>query len=150
MAIYSQSIPGLDRLMRKLEKYGDAAMPLIKDAVEKGTQIVLERAKELVPVGTDTANGHTPGNLRDHLKISKTRIKPGVWKINNSVIIARGAEYGVHVELGHHFRRGDREFRGAQAHPFLRPAAAQSRGEIRDMTVAAMNRALKTLEGTNE
>ncbi len=147
MAIYTQSIPGLDRLVRKLEKFGDKAMPFIQEAAAEATQIVWQRAQELVPVGTDTANGHEPGNLKRHIKVSKTKIKPGVWKINNNILIARGAEYGVHVELGHHFRRGDKVFRGVKEHPFLRPAAHQSRDAVRDITIAAMNRALATLEG---
>jgi hypothetical protein len=147
MAIYSQEIAGLDRLMRKLAKFGDAAMPLINDAVEQGTRIVHQRALELVPVGVDAANGHEAGNLKRHIKISRTRIKQGVWKINNNIIIARGAEYGVHVELGHGRVRGEGnlDWQGAQAHPFLRPASHQSRDAVRDITIDAMNKALATL-----
>lgn len=139
MAIYSQSIYGLDRLMRKLEKFGEAGMPFLEDAAQRGTAIVHKRTLELVPVDS--------GNLKEHIKVSKTKKKTGEWKTNHQVIIARGAEYGVHVELGHgHVTgQGNLDWRGAKAKPFLRPAAAQSRAAVLDITIEAMNKALETL-----
>jgi HK97 gp10 family phage protein len=140
-------VEGLDELIRDLAKFGDAAMPALKQAQERAAQVVLAKAKAKAPVSETATGGHAPGTLRDSLKIVRANLKPGTYVTFSKIAIGKGAAYGVPVELGHELRRvvGGRSFGHVAARPFLRPAADESKNEVINIMAEAMNRELERL-----
>jgi len=133
-------INGLQELIFDLGKFGDAAMPYLKDGANEAGDVVLEKAKQKVPVRT--------GNLKSKLYVRKARkIKPGVYKIQSQVTVKKGAEYYIPLELGHKIRnkKKGKSYGTVTARPFLRPAADESKAEVTRIITKAMEKALKDL-----
>lgn len=139
----SFKVEGLDQLVRKLNKLPDAVGHKIElEVLLDAGELVVERARELVPVDT--------GNLRQSIAVSEM-VRSGAsaglsLREGGHVTVyigpARGGAhdgfYGHMVEFGTHT---------AAAHPFMRPAWDQTRGAVRDRVAtrlaSAINRVAK-------
>jgi hypothetical protein len=140
MAIRSYEIEGLDKLIRDLATFTDDALPALLDASSTAAGIVLARAQTLVPVLT--------GNLLVKLKREQKPLKRGDTQTFSKVTFGKGAAYGVPLELGHRIVSHGKKRGKVEARPFLRPAADESRPLVEDILIAAMNRELDRLGGS--
>ena len=98
-------IEGMDEVIKLLEEMGEEAESVIDDAAKSGAQIVLKRAKQIVPVDT--------GVLKDSLILKKSKIKNAKVKSVYTVSKKSGAKHFAPVELG---------TSKMKAQPFIRPA----------------------------
>jgi HK97 gp10 family phage protein len=139
MAIYSDTIVGLDELIKDFMKLPDDAIRFLEQASIDGGNKVLIDAKSRVPVDT--------GNLQRNLKLSK----PGARRKRKTLVISRvsfsrKAAHAVPLELGHKMviwgRKTDKHVR---ARPFLRPAADANKQYVVRVTEHALNRAIDTM-----
>ncbi len=133
MAIRSASIEGLDELIRATQRLSEQAMPALKVASNKAGVVVLNSAKAKASVMTRT------GTLQRSLKLVKARTKGGTPITFSKVTFGKDAAYAVPLELGHDIRRGGRKVGDVGARPFLRPAADESRNQVAEILIAAMN-----------
>lgn len=137
----STEISGLNELMKAFAKLGTDAMPYIADASTKGANVVLGKAKGKVK--------HITGDLEEGLKVSKpTKRSKSTFKTYARVMFGSKAAHGVNVELGHKMVIfGNKTSGRVEEHPFLRPAADESKDEVIDAIVGAMNKALDDMGG---
>lgn len=141
MARTNFEIIGLNELIKAFAALGDDAMPYLVDATNAAGEIILQRTKEKAPVGT--------GALRDSLKLKRATLKPGKYVVTGQITFDKDVAYGVPVELGHGVRnkKGGPLLGAAKAHPFMRPAADESKQEVIDLITNAMNKALENMGG---
>lgn len=140
MAIYSQSIEGLDELLKDFERIGDDALPYLKTAADAAGALVLERTRAEAPART--------GNLKRNLKLTKAK-KSAKYKYNvfSTVSFKSEGYYGVFVELGHKVVRDKKTVGVVTEKPFMRPAADKSRDDVFLIIQNALNKALDELGG---
>lgn len=135
------TISGLPELMKAFVKLGTEAMPLIADASTEGAKVVLSRAKGKVK--------HITGDLEKGLKVSKpNKRSKSTFKLYARVMFGSKAAHGVNVELGHKLVMfGNKTDKRVPEHPFLRPAADESKDEVLNHIIDAMNKALDGMGG---
>ena len=102
-------IDGLPEVEKLLSEMGDAAGEVLDKAAMEGAQIVLDDAKNKVPVDT--------GRLRDSLVLKKSKVKNAKVRGQYYVTKKSGAEHFAPVELG---------TSKMKAQPFLRPAVDEN------------------------
>lgn len=134
-------IVGLNELIKAFATLGDEAMPYLVEATNAAGEIILKRTKEKVPTGT--------GALRDSLKLKRATIKPGKYVVTGQITFDKDTAYGVPLELGHavRFSKTGPIVGHVAAHPFMRPAADESKEEVVDLITNAMNKALENMGG---
>jgi len=135
-------LEGLDELIEAFAKLPDKAAEMIKPAVEQAGNLVLEKAKQKVSVGT--------GNLRDSLRLKKGRLKPGRAGIIHNITWGSDVRgYAAPLELGHsiRFKKGGPTLGKVEARPYLRPAADESKEQVLDIITNAMNKAIEEMGG---
>lgn len=140
MAIYSQSLEGLDELIADFMKIGETAMPKLNTAVTDAGNVVLEKAKSKVSVRT--------GKLRESLKLKKGVTKG--YKAYTTVTWGNDVrEYAAPLELGHaiKFQKDGKVMGHVAPRPFLRPAADESEQQVTDVIVDGINKALEEMGG---
>lgn len=137
----STTISGLPELMKAFVKLGTDAMPLIADASTVGANIVLGKAKGKVK--------HITGDLEKGLKVSKPGKRSKLtFKTYARVMFGSKAAHGVHVELGHKLVMfGNKTDKRVPEHPFLRPAADESKEQVISKIIDAINKALDEMGG---
>jgi HK97 gp10 family phage protein len=129
------AIEGLDELIRDLAAFGDEALKEIEKEQEEAGNILLNKAREKVPVDT--------GELKNSLYVKRQKTKPYILA---SVLTWRDnvRAYGAPVELGHGLVFfGKKTGKMVKARPFLRPATDESREKIFNTLISGMDRALK-------
>ena len=129
-------IIGLDKLVLDLSKFGMEALKEIKPDVDKGGDILLNKAKEKAPVRLET--------LRNSLRLKRSTSAKKFTYTNTLTWGDDVRAYAAPVELGHGLVMfGKRTNKFVAARPFLRPAADESREQILTTVIAGMDRALK-------
>lgn len=120
-------VEGADEVIKMLGDMGDAAAGVLDDAAKAGAELVLESAKNRVPVDT--------GKLRDSLDLKKSKVKNPKIKGEYYVTKKSGAEHFAPVELG---------TSKMKAQPFLRPAIDENMSEVakkvNDVVLKALGR----------
>lgn len=141
----SCSIVGLDELIKDLGKFALDAMPALNGASIACAQIILPKAIAKSPPGKT-------GMLAKSIKLKKITLKSGAVSTQAQITckgtVSNGendAWYGVEVELGHRIVRNKMQIGYANAKPFLRPAADESKEEVYGTLVGAMNKELERL-----
>ena len=107
---YIEGLPEVEKLFSEM---GDAAAEVLDKAAMDGAQIVLNDAKNKVPVDT--------GKLRDSLILKKSKVKNAKVRGEYYVSKKSGAEHFAPVELG---------TSKMKAQPFLRPAVDENMGKV--------------------
>ena len=134
MAIFTAEIEGLDDLVKQLGKLGDTAMPYIKKGADKAGEVVLKRTKDYVPVKT--------GLLKKSLMLRKMGVRFGKHYLYHSVT-HKGAYHIGPLEYGHKMVLfGKRTNKMVEKRPFMRNAADDSKDEVVDIMIEAMNNAI--------
>ena len=136
MAINSGSIAGLDALIRDTMKIADKALPGLRIASLRSANIVLIKAKQLAPV--DKTGSEHAGTLRDSLVVKKMSNRKSPYTISYKVTFGKGAAYGIPVELGHD-QPGRGQGERIKARPFLRPASDESKDQVAEEMIQALN-----------
>jgi len=135
-------LEGLDELIEAFAKLPDEAAEMIKPAVEQAGKLVLEKAKEKVPVDS--------GKLRDSLRLKKARQRPDSSGVIHYITWGPNVrEYAAPLELGHaiRFKKGGPTHGRVAPRPYLRPAADESKEQVLDIVAKAMNRAIDEMGG---
>lgn len=134
-------IEGLDELIEACANLPEEAIKYIKDGSDKAGGIVLNKAKQKVPVKT--------GNLQSKLKLGRAKISGKYpYRVFSKVTTAKGAAYMVPLELGHRLVYfGQKVNAQVEPKPFLRPAADESKDEVAGVIAAALNEALDKFGG---
>lgn len=146
MAIYSKSVAGLDETILAFKKLeNDKANSFVVAAARESAELILQKAKNLVPVDT--------GKLKAAIQIKQVKMRAAKYSriiIDQPIftigpryakISAKktgGVNYGHLVELGHKTKSG----KHIPAKPYLRPAADGSKQEVVNLIIKSMNAAL--------
>lgn len=158
MAIWSQSVEGLDKLLDDFRKLPDDAINDLIPATTRVGQAILLLAQARVPSskygksyygkmgnkGKESWN-HAPGLLKKSIRLKKPRkYNKKKWFISASVGFSAGAAYGVPLELGHKLVFfGTPMGTSVKERPFLRNSADDNKQYAINETTEAIN---KTLE----
>ncbi|SMC39410.1 hypothetical protein [Papillibacter cinnamivorans] len=133
-------IDGLDELIQACAQLPEDAMSYLKDGANAAGAIVLQKAKDKVPVLT--------GITKVKLKLTKAKKSSKTpYKIFSKVSAGKGAAAMGPLELGHNLVIHGHTVGAVKERPFLRPAADESKEEVADLMVKAMNRALESMGG---
>lgn len=141
-------VEGLDKLIRDFDKLGERAMPYLESAIRYSVGQIAADARANINDLNDVHNGYPPGNLRRSLVYDMSKYKTGNPYTATGTVAIDGekAPYGTAVELGHGYRKGERNSRKTPPHPFLRPAADKNKARVAKIMVNAMERALRELK----
>lgn len=143
MAIHSGSqttITGLDELIDAFMKLPEESVVYLKEASDEAGAIVLQKAKDKVPVLT--------GVTKVKLKLTKAKISSkSPYKIFSKVSAGKGAAAMGPLELGHKLVLNGKTVGVVKERPFLRPAADESKDDVVNSVAEAMNRALENMGG---
>ena len=131
-------IEGLEELIESFSQLGEDAIFQLSEPSIRAAKLVCARATS--KIHDDTGN----------LGLSLTVKNPGkqknkkAYKIFASVTFGKGAAYGVPLELGHRLVfHGKKTLSTVKEHPFLRPAADESKEEVANIMADAMNKILQ-------
>lgn len=129
-------LEGMDDLIKAFAELGEDAFEELAPKATEAANIVLARARARIRNRT--------GNLSKSLKVTKpSRKKVKEGRIFALVRIGKGGSYGVPLELGHRlWMFGRKTLRDVEEKPFLRPAADESRDEVRRLIAEGMNKIL--------
>lgn len=132
-----QTIEGLDETIKAFADLGDGHILKLSDATIDAATIVRDKAASKI-------NSKT-GELARTLKVTKPSKKSkSQFKIVAKVGFNKKAMHGVPLELGHRlYFMGHKTNSDVAPHPFLRPAADESKDETANIIADAMNKALK-------
>lgn len=137
-------IDGLDELLADIEKMSNTVMPAMQAASEKGAQAVLFRAR----ANLEFFNIFGSGQLSRSMKVTGGVITPNGSFVIHYVTWGNDVrDYAMPLELGHflrHTKKGPIIGKVAP-HPFLRPAADESKRNIRKWMVEAINKEIEKL-----
>jgi len=134
-------IEGLDELVKAFSKLGEEAVQSLRQPSIDGAELVKNKAKNFI-------NDQT-GELARSLKVSKASKKPkNKYKVISQVKIGKGGRHGIPLELGHRLVYfGHRTYTHIPEHPFLRPAADESKEEVTEIMTKAMNETIDKMGG---
>lgn len=134
-------IEGLDELVKALADLGEDAVQKLAPATIEGANIVKEKAKTKIHDVT--------GDLSKSLKVSKPSKKSkNKYIVMSRVQMGKGGKHGVPLELGHRlWYFGHKTLSDVAPHPFLRPAADESKEEVIGLIVDAMNKTIDEMGG---
>lgn len=149
----SIEIEGLDELCEAFSKLGEQAIFKLAEPSSRGAHIICNRAKARVNYDESSEEKH----IQDELKV----VEPGE---NNkytafgqnttkkaytifATITTGKAYHASRVELGHKLVRNGKTIGTVKEHPFLRPAADESKNEVDGLMINAMTDALNEMEG---
>jgi HK97 gp10 family phage protein len=133
-AITSFKIEGLEELIESFVKLGEDAISELSEPSVKAAEVVLNRARQKIHDVT--------GDLRSALKVTKPGKQENkkAFRTFAKVGFGRGAQHGVPLELGHRLVFfGKKTLHTVKERPFLRPAADESKDEVVQIMVDAMN-----------
>ena len=143
MAIYSNSIPGMDELIKAFEKLPEEALTFVEKGSYEPTQKIIHRARVYLEKHIKTGHMFSAG-----LKASKpSKRRKYKYTVFSKVWFAKGAAYGVPLELGHNIVKSGKVVGHVPAKPFLRPAADESKGDVISAMTKAMNEAIDKMGG---
>ena len=129
-------LEGLDDLIKEFSKLGEDANEALRPAAIEGAELVLGRVRGKIR--------DRSGTLNKSLKI----VKPGLKKARSGLVFAqvtygKDAYYAKFVELGHRLTYfGKKTLQTVPEKPFMRPAADESKDEVRSIMANGMNRIL--------
>ncbi len=135
-------IVGLDELVKALDEFGGFAMPVLQKRSTQAADVVLQRARQKVPQKSRA--------LHNSLLVKEKPLERGKYRVLAYVTWGDDVrEYAAPLELGHNVRFGkDAPVVGyAQPRPFLRPAADESKKDIKRAVIDAVNEALVEIGG---
>lgn len=139
-------IEGLEELVEAFNNLPEDAVFKLGPATIEGASIISEKAKTKV--------NNIPDNkdLRNNIKVRKPSKKPKKkYQIFANVYLKggkNGGQYGVPLELGHKLvYMGHKTNTNVTAKPFLRPAADESKDEVRNILAKAMNEIIDDMGG---
>lgn len=143
MALFTSEVEGLTELMKAFAELGDDAMPYVQKAAWEGGSLVLQRAKNKIPIRT--------GRAHYALKLRKMNVKPGKYYLFHSVTYAtRGedsAPYIAPLEFGHDIKSKGRVTGHVKERPFMRPAADISKDDVVNIVKKHVGTALDKMGG---
>ena len=142
MAIKSFEIEGLDEIIKAFSKLGDDAIPRIEKASIDGAEKVLHKSKQKIEKHYKT------GDAFHSLKVLKpTKSNKAKYIIFSKVTFGKQGAHIVPLELGHKLVRNGKQVGTVKERPILRPAADESKNEVIEIAVDAINKALDEMGG---
>ena len=157
MAIWSQSVEGLDKLLKDFAKLPDECINALIPASIRGGKAIQELAKSRVPTSKSGKGyydmrgnsgklewNHPPGHLKKSIELTKpTRGRDRKRTVTTTVGFGKGAAYGVPLELGHKLVFfGTPTGTYVKERPFLRSSADDKKQYVIDEHIRALNAAL--------
>ena len=139
----SISFEGLDETIKAFNEIAtDERINELGPATIEAAEIIAKKARENVnPINNpglrEAIVVHKPGRKRGKAYQIFARVGFSTKTMKGS---SGGGEYGAAVELGHRLVVHNREAGVVSEHPFLRPAADESRQEVEDILIDALNR----------
>ena len=128
-------VEGLDELIKDFAKLGADAVKQLKEPCNRGADMVLSKARSKI-------NDRT-GELSRALKTIPVKKSKNPNLIFARVSFGKGGMHGVPLELGHRlWFMGHKTNTDVAEKPFLRPAADESKDEVRSIMANGMNRIL--------
>lgn len=115
-------VEGIKEVIAGFKAMGEDGKKALHEAVNIGAEILAPIIRENTPVGTSD-NVRLKDNISiDKAKPKKTTKQTALIKIGGK----KGADYAIHVEVGHRTKNG----KTIPAHPFIRPAVDKSSDEV--------------------
>jgi len=144
MANTKTEIIGIDELFTAFAKLGTVAIQDLAEPATKSAWIICNKAKQKVGFDDSSEDVH----IRDELTVKKptTAATANAYKVITMVTTGK-AYHAIPVELGHRIIRNGAVVGTVKAHPFIRPAADESREEVADIITDAMNTILDNMGG---
>lgn len=138
---FDVEIEGLEELMKAFAELGPNAILNLGRHTVDAAEIVAKRARANV--------NDKSGDLASAIKVYKPSSRnKKAYSVFSKVGFSKKGMHGVPLELGHRlYYFGHKTNREVEAKPFLRPAADESKDEVRDIIVGAMNEILKEWGG---
>lgn len=145
MAIYSKNIEGLDELIEAFVQLPEECVMYIEEASVEPAKKILIKARENVSKYNKYSD---TGALKKSLKVSKpSKRRKYKYQVFSKVYFGKGGAHGVPLELGHRLIINEKDVGAVKEHPFLRPAADESKDDVINAMVTAMNKALEEMGG---
>ena len=133
--IVGHEVEGLDELIKEFAKLGADAVKQLKEPCNQGAEMVLGRARSKIKDKT--------GELSRALKTIPVKKNKNPNVIFARVSFGKGGMHGVPLELGHRlWFMGHKTNTDVAEKPFLRPAADESKDDVRGIITDGMNRIL--------
>lgn len=143
--IYTSEIKGLDELIKAFNELPEEALVFVEQKSLPPAETIKNRAKAYVAKYNKYSD---KGNLLKALKVNKPSTKRKYkYYVYSKVWFDKGGAHGVPLELGHRIVRKGKTIGTVKEHPFLRPAADESRGEVIEAMTEAINTALDKMGG---
>ena len=140
-------IRGLNELIFAFSNLSDDIRKKVTPAVNEAGDLVLQRAKEKVSKYHKYSQA---GTLKNSLYLKKAVYRKGALKASCTITWGDDVrKYAAPLELGHAIRnvKGGPILGRAEPHPFLRPAADESKKETADIITKAIDRTLQEMGG---
>lgn len=146
--IYSKSqttVEGLDELIKAFSELPDEALKYVEEASIEPAQKIITKARANLAKYNKYSN---TGTLSKSLKVNKpSKKRKYKYEVFSKVWFGAGGAYGVPLELGHRIVVSGKVVGAVKGHPFLRPAADDSKDDVVNIISSAMDEALKKMGG---
>ena len=128
-------------MIQEFAALGDEAIPDLQAASDIAGKYILAKAK------STSAFVDKTGNLRSSIRFSKTKRTPrkSYNVIGKIYTLPKVGPHAHLVEFGHKIVRNGQVFGKVKPHPFLRPAADESKEEVLNIITTAMNETIKKM-----
>ena len=133
-------IDGLDKLTKDLEKFAKEAVPPLGRVAHHGAESIRIRAKAKV--------NNVSGDLARSLRVKDSKLSSNKLYVGSYVTWGDDVrDYAAPLELGHNVKNvKDGPVIGhVKARPFLRPAADESKRNIKKWMIEAINKQIEKL-----
>jgi len=132
---FTCGISGFDELLKDFNELGEDAILELAEPSTEAANIILKKARTKIHRTYNDDN-----DLYESLKVVGPGRKKGhATQIFSRVSIGKGGAHGVPLELGHNVVRHGDTFGNVKEHPYLRPAADESRDEVANIMTDYMN-----------
>lgn len=137
----SVSVEGIEELVKAFNSIAsDDTIYKLAEPSARAAEVIAAKARSKIntqPGAPDLADAiivRKPGRSRGHATQIFARVG-----FSQKAGDGGGGYYGAAVELGHRLISHGKEIGTVKEHPFLRPAADESREQVADILTAAMN-----------
>jgi HK97 gp10 family phage protein len=144
------SVEGFDELAEQFMALGEDLIYRLGPATVECAELIARKAREKAPRALVKNEKGFRMELKDGIIVKKPGRQKShkAYRIFASVQLSKEASHGIPVELGHRlFLFGRKTLRDIEERPFLRPAADESKNEVANIMIDAMNEILEEYGG---
>lgn len=144
---FDVEIEGLEELIKAFAELGPNAILKLGRYTVDAAELVATRARANINDKTGELSSaikvYKPGGS-SRSKITGKAVDKKAYRVFSKVGFSKKGMHGVPLELGHRlWYFGKKTNRDVEEKPFLRPAADESKDEVRDIIAGAMNKILE-------